>query len=297
MRELSSSMSLKTGVAVLVSSLAAAAHAASPERILDNATVMVGQGIHAGSTPTRVSAFLAGHHFRVNEYDRSFNSLSGVALYDGKGAMTKVPSRAVVRVTVNVYFDDKDRMIDYYVEAESPKAASSEDEGPSKNYTVEYGSPDVSCRILYQGYSDHGEGRFYDVSGGKKRFIHKEYVRIGPIVNWQSNSVAELFISEGSPAYHSSYYDCATGQVSPSYFQSIAFDPERRLVATLGDEEIEFYRFPEAKPYYRANVPGLDMLAFFNCDNEAQFKGPGLFHLKSECAAPKGIDADIKLPR
>ncbi len=61
------------------------------------------------------------------------------------------------------------------------------------NYKQEFVSPDNSCRILYEGASDHGEGSFYDISSGKRKLIVKEYVRIGPQINWMGNSIAELF--------------------------------------------------------------------------------------------------------
>src|SRR2546425_6154535 len=66
----------------------------------------------------------------------------------------------------------------------------------AQTFKEEFVSPDRSCRILYEGASDHGNGVFYDISDGKKKIILKEYVRIGPQINSMSSSIAEIFFSE-----------------------------------------------------------------------------------------------------
>lgn len=168
----------------------------------------------------------------------------------------------------------------------------------AEKFTEHFYSPDKSCHLFYEGAEDHGEGTFYDMSGGKKVPIHKEYVRIGPIVNWPSNAIAEFFISEGSPAYHSTYYDCKLKRTSPAYFLTIAFNPATRIIAALTDGEIEFFRLFDKKPFFKAKAPGAGLIEYFDCDSDAVFDAPDTLHLTMKCA--KGfdnIDLKIKIPQ
>ena len=167
----------------------------------------------------------------------------------------------------------------------------------AQTFKEEFVSPDKSCRILYEGASDHGNGVFYDISDGKKKIILKEYVRIGPQINWMSNSIAEIFFSEGSPAYHSEYYDCKEHRTSPSYSLSIAFEPKTKIIAVLEDEKIMFYRlFNNNKAFYRANAPGVGLLSYFNCESDTKFEEPSLLHIKMKCDDGNNVDLKIKVP-
>jgi hypothetical protein len=252
-----------------------------------------------GNSPADVGAFLRAHHFQFDKYVPDYQFMTGTALLDGNGTYTEIPARAVVKININFSFGDDNRLTGYNVEAASPGHVSDEDEDEEQNkhYTDEFASPDLSCRLLYHGYSNHGEGTFFDVSHGKKESVLKTYLRLGPDVNWITNSIAEVFVSEGSPAYHSYYYDCVSHRTSPSYFLVITFDPKDKLVATLDTDGIDFYKLFSDKPFHQVKVPDFDTLAFFDCDNDSAFKGPGLFHLQSTCAVPKGINKDIKLPQ
>lgn len=171
------------------------------------------------------------------------------------------------------------------------------DESPAL-YTKDFISPDKSCHLLYKGPESSGEGVFYDVTAGGKEAVHKGYVRIGPMVNWMSNSIAELFVSEGSPAYHSYYYDCREHRTSPSYFQSIAFDPKTKVVATLEDGEIVFYRLFSDKEFYRAKTPDVDMMEYLtDCDSNAGFENDGTLHITmKKCSQWHDVDLRIKMP-
>ncbi len=165
-----------------------------------------------------------------------------------------------------------------------------------KNYKQEFASPDKSCRILYEGAPDHGDGTFYDISDGKKKMILKEYVRIGPQINWPGNSLAELSFSEGSPSYHSEYYDCAERRMSPSYSLSIAIEPKSKLIAVLNDEEIAFYKLPGDKAFYRAKAPGVGLLRYFDCESDAEFEDVHVLHIKMKCDDNDNVDLKIKVP-
>ncbi len=166
-----------------------------------------------------------------------------------------------------------------------------------KNHKQEFVSPDKSCRILYEGAPDHGDGTFYDISDGKKRIILKEYVRIGPQINWPGNSLAELFFSEGSPAYHSEYYDCKERRISPSYFLSIAIEPKSKLIAALNEEEIVFYKLPSDKEFYRAKAPGVGLLRYFECESDAEFEDANILHITMKCYDNDNVDLKIKVPK
>jgi uncharacterized protein len=165
-------------------------------------------------------------------------------------------------------------------------------------YTKDFISPDKSCHLLYKGPESSGEGVFYDVTNGGKEAVHKGYLRIGPMVNWMSNSIAELFVSEGSPAYHSYYYDCHEHRASPSYFQSIAFDPKTKVVATLEEGEIVFYRLFSDREFYRAKTPDIDMMEYLaGCDSNASFEGDGTLHITmKKCNQGHDVDLRIKVP-
>jgi hypothetical protein len=165
-----------------------------------------------------------------------------------------------------------------------------------EDYKQEFVSPDKSCRILYVGASDHGEGTFYDTSNGKKTKILKEYVRVGPQINWLGNSLAELFFSEGSPAYHSEFYDCKEKRISPSYFLSIALEQKTRVVAELNDEEIVLYDLFSKKEFYRAKAPGVGLISYFNCESDTWFEGTDSLHIKMKCYDGNNVDLKIKVP-
>lgn len=164
-------------------------------------------------------------------------------------------------------------------------------------YKQDFVSPDKRCHILYQGASDHGNGTFYDVSDGKKKLILKEYVRVGPDINWMTDSIAEIFFSEGSPAYHSEYYDCKQHRISPSYSMSIAFEPKQNLIAVLDDEEISFYKLFGEKEFYRAKTPGVGLTSYFDCESEAKFDDGNMLHITMKCLDSKdNVDLKIKVP-
>lgn len=289
------------GVGALIVLPVIAAHAKSRDEVIDEVTVIVATQIHTGDAPARVAAFLRSHKFQAGKYNRDFHMMTGVAAFDRGGAHVEGAARAAYKISINFDFGDHDHLKDYYVEGAraargSARSASEEYDGPSRHYTAEFASPDGSCRILYKGHSDHGHGSFFDVSGGNKRQILKEYFRVGPDVRWISDSMAELFFSEGFPAYHSYYYDCLIRRTSPPYFQSVAFEPKGKLVATLEEGAIVFYKSFGNKPFYRARVSNLDMFDFFNCDSEARFTRGSTLHLKAQCKGKKGIDTDIQLP-
>lgn len=166
-----------------------------------------------------------------------------------------------------------------------------------ESISTEFASPDKSCRIVYKGASDHGNGVFYDSSNSPMRSILKEYVRIAPQVNWISNSLVEIIFSEGSPSYHSYYYDCQEHRISPPYSLSIAIEPKTRLVATLEQEEIVFYKLFEKKEFFRAKAPGVGLTEYFDCDTETVFEDTNIFHLKMKCVDEGNVDLAIKVPK
>lgn len=163
--------------------------------------------------------------------------------------------------------------------------------------STDFVSPDKSCHIFYKGAPDHGNGVFYDSSSSPKKLILKEYVRIEPQINWISNSLAEIFFSEGAPAYHSYYYDCQEHHISPSYFLSIAFEPKLKLVATLEQEEIVFYKLFEKKEFFRAKAPGVGLTEYFDCDTDTSFENTNILHLKMKCESDSNVDLKIRVPK
>ncbi len=164
------------------------------------------------------------------------------------------------------------------------------------NVTQKFVSPDKSCHLIYEGAESSGAGVFYDITAGKKKLIRKGYLRIGPIVNWMSNSIAELLISEGSPSYHSYYYDCREQRTSPSYSLPIAVDPQNKIIATLEQEEIVFYRLFSNKPFYRAKAAGVGLTEYFeSCEPDAKFEDANIFHITLKCEAGDNIDLKIKV--
>ncbi len=167
----------------------------------------------------------------------------------------------------------------------------------ASNFTQKFTSPDRSCQMIYEGAESTGDGVFYDITAGKKKAIQKAYLRIGPIVNWMSNSIAELQISEGSPSYHSYYYDCREQRTSPSYSLVIAFDSQNKIIATLEQEEIVFYRLFSDKEFYRAKAPGVGLTEYFeSCEPESKFESVNMFHIKMKCEDGNNIDLKIKVP-
>ncbi len=165
------------------------------------------------------------------------------------------------------------------------------------NFTQKFISPDKSCHLIYEGAESDGVGVFYDITSGKKKLIHKGYLRIGPIVNWMTNSIAELQISEGSPSYHSYYYDCREQRTSPSYPLPIAFDPQNKIIATLEQEEIVFYKLFSDKAFYRAKAPGVGLTEYFeSCEPDTKFENANMFHIKMKCEAGNTIDLKLKVP-
>lgn len=162
--------------------------------------------------------------------------------------------------------------------------------------SVDFVSPDKSCHILYKGASDHGNGMFYDKRKSSNKLILKEYVRIEPQVNWISNSLAEIFFSEGSPSYHSYYYDCQVQNISPPYSLIIAFEPNSRVIATLEQEAVVFYKLFEKKELFRAKVPDVGLTEYFDCDSDANFDDPNIFHIKVKCESDSNVDLKIKIP-
>ena len=167
----------------------------------------------------------------------------------------------------------------------------------AKEYKEEFVSPDKSCRILYEGASGHGNGAFYDMSNTKKKLVLKEYFRLGSMINWVSNSIAEIICSEGSPAYHSYYYDCQEHRISPSYFQNIAFEPKTKVVATIVQEEIVFYKLFSAKEFYRAPAPDVGLTEYFiYCESNTVFEGTNVLHIRMKCHEGDNVDLKIKVP-
>ncbi len=239
--------------------MSASQSARTQDDLMKELTLVAANEVHVGDTPEQVTAFLKRHKFRHTHYDRGNHSLAGLALYDSTGYMTD-PGHYSFDLSITFAFDERDRLRDYNISAERLKTTvptlldedqdSEADEEAPENITSQFVSPDKSCHIAYEGAPDHGDGAFYKVTSGGKTLVLKEYFRLGPDVRWASNSIAELFFSEGSLAYHSYYYDCAAHRVSPSYFQSIAFSPKERLVATLENEAIVFYRLFADKEFY-----------------------------------------------
>lgn len=279
--------------------------ARTQDDLVKELTLAAANEVHVGDTPEQVTAFLKRHKFRHTHYDRGNHSLAGLALYDGTGHMTD-PDHYSFNLGITFAFDERDRLRDYNVSAEKLKTTvptlldedqeSEADEEAPENITSQFVSPDKSCNIAYEGAPDHGDGAFYNVTSGRKTLVLKEYFRLGPDVRWASNSIAELFFSEGSPAYHSYYYDCAAHRVSPSYFQSIAFSPKERLVATLENEAIVFYKLFADKEFYRAKLADVDMMDYFDCDASAVFESAGVLHLKiSRHRCKRGTDIDLKI--
>jgi hypothetical protein len=167
----------------------------------------------------------------------------------------------------------------------------------ASNFTQKFISPGKSCQLTYEGAESNGDGVFYDTTGGKKKVVHKGYLRIGPIVNWMSNSIAELQISEGSPSYHSYYYDCREQRISPSYSLPIAFDAQNKIIATLEQEEIVFYRLFSEKEFFRAKAAGIGLTEYFeSCEPDSKFENANMFHIKMKCEDGSNIDLKIKVP-
>jgi hypothetical protein len=166
-----------------------------------------------------------------------------------------------------------------------------------ESISTKFLSPDKSCHIVYKGAPDHGNGAFYDSSSSKKKLILKEYVRIEPQINWKSDSLAEIFFSEGAPAYHSYFYDCKEHIISPSYSLIIAFEPKTKLIATLQQGEIVFYKLFEKKEYFRAQAPEVGLTEYFDCDSEASFEETNIFHIKVKCESDSNVDLKIEVPK
>jgi len=164
------------------------------------------------------------------------------------------------------------------------------------SYRQKFASKDNSCQILYQGAPDHGDGIFYDISSGKRKEILKEYVRVGPMINWIDNSLAELFFSEGSPAYHSEYYDCKSHRLSPSYSMVIAVEPKSKLIAAMDIEGVSFFKNFDEKPFYKAKTPDIDFVEYFNCDSDAEFEKLNVLRIKMKCGKEKAVDKTIQIP-
>jgi hypothetical protein len=279
----------------------------TPSDLVKELTIAAASEVNLGDTPEQVTSFLKKHQFRHSRYDQGEHSLVGLALFDIAGQKTD-PDHYSFHVSIRFAFDEQDRLKDYDITQESLKTTipmlsdeaedqdSADDEEPPEAITLQFASPDKKCQLAYEGLPDHGDGILYDVTNGKKVEVLKEYFRLGPDVRWISNSIAEIFFSEGSPAYHSYYYDCAALRISRSYFQSIAFNPQERLVATLENKAIVFYRLFGDKEIYRAKLPSLDMMEYFDCDSSAVFDSATVLHLqilRRRCG--KGADIDVKI--
>lgn len=144
-------------------------------------------------------------------------------------------------------------------------------------------SPDKSCTLRYKGRQE-GQASYYRVENNTEKEIYKGNFRYGPIVNWISNSFAELRIPSGSPNYNSYFYDCLGKKLSPNYSLPLSADPVQKIVATMDMEEIIFWDLYKETVLYRKPVPNLEPMTFLIfCKPDAHFKQDGTFILKYHC--------------
>jgi len=163
-------------------------------------------------------------------------------------------------------------------------------------HTDDFVSPDKSCILRYEGAASRGDGIFYDVTNGNA-IIHRGYLRYGPIVNWESGSLAELRVPTGSPNYHSYFYNCRNQTTSPAYSLPIAVDTASMTVATLSQQAISFHALNEEKPFYTHEAPEVGLAEYFiYCDHSAIFKTSELFIIELTCNRLKDVHYEISVP-
>jgi len=161
----------------------------------------------------------------------------------------------------------------------------------------EFVSPDGGCKLRYIGASGHGEGAFYDIARSTKKEIYKGYLRYGPSINWISNTVAEIYVREGSHSYHSYYYGCKNGHISPPYYLPIAVNIKSSLVATLENEKIAFYTLFASRPFFTVEVPEVNLVDYLNsCESEAVFWGERQLNIEMRCYDGRSIKRSIDIP-
>ena len=159
----------------------------------------------------------------------------------------------------------------------------------------EFNSPDSSCKIVYKG-PDRGEGVFYN-KAYMNNPIYKGYVRYGPIINWESNSLAEILIPTGSPNYHSYYYNCLTSKLSPRFNLAVAIDETKSIVATIEQGYINFHSIDSEKSFYTHETPKVGLAEYFiYCESESQFITTNKLEVKMSCGKDENYTYEINVP-
>jgi hypothetical protein len=150
--------------------------------------------------------------------------------------------------------------------------------------------------LVYEGASGHGEGTFFDLTNNKSE-VHTGYFRYGPIVNWLSNSLAEIKIPTGSPNYHSNYYNCKTRQTSPPYSMPIAVNVNSGVVATIEQGAINFFHLNNQVPFYTHTMSELGLAEYFiYCNSEAYFESTSSLVVTLSCKNIESTNYVIKVP-